>query len=151
MYLLRATWFALWFVGLCRCGGTTTGDGPAPGRDGSIGDGSSDDGALSCAERTATASALVKAAARAAEDDLSCQADEDCVIAWGATDCSDTCSEAVNRPGAEKIQAAVDDANGTVCRGFSEAGCTFARTPCAAPPPRWLCCSGECCIVLATR
>ena len=148
MYFLRIAWLVGSFVGLCACGTATADDGRIRDRDGSIGDGS-DDGALSCAERTAAASALVQAAARTAEDDLRCQTDEDCVIAWKATDCSDTCSEAVNRAGAEKIQAAIDDANGTVCRGFSEAGCSVPHPPCAAPPPRWLCCSGECCIVLA--
>jgi hypothetical protein len=157
MCLLRPYLLAASLAWLTACGGSTTSadlgtrdpDGSVADADHPIETGGSDNGMLSCAERTGAASALVKAAARAAEEDLSCQTDEDCLVVWATTECSDTCSELVSRSGAEKIRAAIEEANRTACRGFDEAGCMIVHPPCVAPPQRWICVSAMCVIVLA--
>jgi acyl-CoA reductase-like NAD-dependent aldehyde dehydrogenase len=149
MGMARASILAVWLSCVGACGGSDPADGAGDGLDGAA-DAATDVGAgdagPNCGDQTRAAALLVSAGAEAARADLSCQADEDCVVVWTTTDCSDTCSVLVSRAGAEKVQAAIDEANATVCLGFSDAGCRIVRPPCA-PPPRWACLSGTCGVI----
>jgi hypothetical protein len=142
----RAALFAAALVGLGACGGSATLGDAGADHDGSASDGGIDGAGLSCSDRTTAAGALVRRAAEEAQKDLSCQEQEDCVVVWATTDCSDTCSALVSRQGAEKVDAAIEEANATVCRGFSEAGCKIVHPPCAVPM-RWGCVGGMCSVM----
>ena len=143
----HTTIVAATFVALSACGGSTTigpgNDGGAKGEDAANEAGGP---RLTCNPRTSAAAELVRAAAEEAQKDLSCQAPEDCLVVWTGTDCSDTCSVLVNRQGAEKVEAAMAEANATVCRGFSDDGCILVSPPCAAPR-RWACVGDTCTVV----
>ncbi|HMJ56728.1 MAG TPA: hypothetical protein VK540_31885 [Polyangiaceae bacterium] len=146
MGIARASILAVSLACVGACGGSDPSDGVGEGRDAAA-DAATDTGTgeaePNCGDQTRAAVFLVSAGAEAARADLSCQTDEDCVVVWTTTDCSDTCSVLVSRGGAEKVEAAIDAANATVCRGFSEAGCRIVTPPCS-PPPRWACLSGTC-------
>jgi hypothetical protein len=114
------------------------------GTDAAVHDGS-DPGAdaMSCEEKTGAASALLLAAETSGGTDLSCQTDDDCRTVWRITDCSDNCSTLTTRTIEEKIKAAIEEANATVCAGFRDAGCRLIIPPCAPPFPP-VCAMGMC-------
>jgi len=103
--------------------------------------------AMSCEEKTRAASALLLAAETSGGTNLSCQTDDDCRIVWRVTECSDNCSTLTTRAIEEKIKAAIEEANATVCAGFRAAGCKLIVPPCAPPLPP-VCAMGVCSTVL---
>ena len=149
MVLTRAAVFAA-LPWIASCGGMTMSDdagshGAAEGgADRTFNDArftdapGADVDSMFCTEKARAASALLFAAERSGGTDLSCQTNDDCRVVWRGTNCSDNCSTLTTRTIEEKIRAAIDEANATVCVGFRAAGCRLILLPCD-PPPRWIC------------
>jgi hypothetical protein len=97
----------------------------------------------SCEEQTAQAAQHVAAAADA-EENRSCQTDDDCKIVWLISDCHDSCSRVVSRDGAERVRAAIAEANAEYCAGFEQRRCFLVIPPCDPPPPGVACANGDC-------
>jgi hypothetical protein len=153
MRVFRGSLLFAWLTGTWACGGSTTsgeqGTGSADaGIETTTGNDSDvDSDAAVCEEKTSAAGALLSAAMKQLPgDNLLCQTDDDCRVVWLSTDCTDNCSVLTSRAIAERIQAAIDEANATLCPGFQEAGCKRVVPPCAPPPP-WGCVGGVCSIV----
>jgi hypothetical protein len=72
--------------------------------------------------------------------------DTDCSYASNDTACTYACGVLVNAAAATKLQAAIANANATVCPEFTAAGCKDGPPPCAPPIAGGLaaCVSGVC-------
>jgi hypothetical protein len=150
MGLTRSAIFLAGLAWIASCGGSTTpGDGGAYGAADAGADTTVDDApaadvdSMSCEEKSRAASALVFAAEMQDGTDLSCQSSDDCRIVWRITECSDNCSTLTTRTIEEKIKAAIEEANRTICPGFRAAGCRLIIPPCnpSLPP---VCREGMC-------
>jgi len=148
MDLMRGAIFLADLAWIASCGGSTTpGDGGVQGAadaDTTVHDApAADVDSMSCEEKTRAASALIFTAEIQDGTDLSCQSSDDCRIVWRITECSDNCSTLTTRTIEEKIKAAIEEANRTVCPGFRAAGCRLIVPPCAPPQPP-VCLGGMC-------
>jgi hypothetical protein len=101
-------------------------------------------GPLSCAQISLLAASRLTTAFETAQD-LSCQIDGDCMVAWTFSDCTFTCWSVANQRGAAAIAAAIDSVNRDVCPAFKAAGCPAIRPPCVPPLPL-ACIAGACTI-----
>src|SRR5688572_17755564 len=122
MRLTRSSAVLAMFPRIIACGGLATSvDGGAGGRAQDGADTMADDAFVAdvssafCEERTRAASALLLAAERSGNMDLSCQTNDDCKVVWRMTSCSDNCSTLTTRAIEEKIDAAIEEADATVC------------------------------------
>jgi hypothetical protein len=156
MEIPRAAVFAV-LAWIASCGDMTTSDDAGSNRateagaDRTFNDTRFNDGpgadvdSMHCEEKTRAASALLFAAERSGGTDSRCQTNDDCRVVWRVTDCSHSCSTLTTRTIEEKIKAAIDEANATVCVGFRAAGCRLLLPPCD-PPRRWVCLGTTCSI-----
>jgi hypothetical protein len=87
--------------------------------------------------------ALVAAIDRASAD-LSCQKDDDCVLASNDTDCHLACGVVLNRKGQASLAAAIVHINADVCAGFVAMKCPRIAPPCVPPVGEVACVSGAC-------
>jgi hypothetical protein len=94
----------------------------------------------SCQDREGQARAQLNSAV---ERNLACASDQDCVNVEVQTACFDACTRAVSAKGAADVRAAMDSANGGVCRGYDSSGCQRIIPPCAPPRPP-ACVNGRC-------
>lgn len=109
----------------CREGRCVAGAAPAP--------------TGSCEQRSEAAWASVDAAVSAG---AACTSDAECAPVDVGTDCGGRCPEAVGPGGAERVAAAVAEANRTHCAGFTASGCGYSTPRCMAPAPT--CVNGAC-------
>lgn len=83
---------------------------------------------LTCEERVNRASALIESALN---QNLACQAADDCTTVRFKTQCSGGCNVAVAKSGETAVEDAISQANEEFCQDFAQHGCLYRLVDCS--------------------
>jgi hypothetical protein len=100
--------------------------------------------AESCQQLTRRAWDRLTPVLKAADADLSCQTDEDCVDTSIDTGCTAACGTLANRRGAAAIAAAIAQIDVEICAAFVQQRCFRDIPPCVPRIPGVACLAGRC-------